>query len=354
MKKILLSIVIAAITLTSCSSDDSNTPGENIAEIQNATEETAISAATLEEGIVIEGASKETGTAPSPNSTMSFELNTSLTEAFQSTGMNIQFSSDEQVSGAYVQFKDTDGNPTDSYFDIPSNSFNTVDSERSSSSRKSLLKTAARSLEEGFEDQIEINFTSTIPAGEFCYDICLYDSDNNVFQVQTACVTVEAWGGNDSIVGEWVLDSVEGGFVNDILSLQCDNGQTISVNSEQTISLDLEFTINQDGTLNYLEDSVFSFIDQNTTEENCTATYDPTDLDNFNEKLYGNWAFNEDNQTLTVIFFRVENFLEPEFSYESEEGELLFEGYSAEIISDQLVLTDNSDDSNIVIYLNRK
>jgi len=250
MKTKILMILITTIFLTSCNKEEGSEPEDtatNLAQTQNATEETIILSSILENGITIEGANKESGTPPSPNSNLSFELNTNSTEAFQNSGLKIEFSSDEQVAGAYIQFKDTEGNTTDSYFNVPSSSFNNSYYKNSDASKKKvLLKSSKNSLEDEFDNEIKIDFESAIPAGQFCYDICLYDDDNNVFQIQTVCVTVEAWGGNEAIVGEWILDRIED--EDNIMDINCSNGESITFEYQETIKQDFEFNINEDGT----------------------------------------------------------------------------------------------------------
>jgi len=91
-KKVIGLLVSIGLILVSCGSDDSDDP-TGLSTIQNATEDVALPLATLESGITIEGGEKITGAAPTPNSTLEFTLENTQQEAFQKTGLDINFSS---------------------------------------------------------------------------------------------------------------------------------------------------------------------------------------------------------------------------------------------------------------------
>ena len=360
MKKInsLLLIAIVAITylVSSCSNDEDNNPSnqgnEQLANEQNTTEETKIPTSTLETGIEIEGATKETGTLPSSNSNLNFDLNTDLTEAFQGSGLRIEFSSTESIAGAYIQFKDVDGNAASNYFDVSSSSFNR-DNGRLARKAKPLKRSLSNArVAQNFNDQIEVDFGSNVPAGQFCYDICLYDASNNVSQIQTVCVAVEAWGGNASIVGEWIFERAEPAD-DDTETINCTNGQTIEVDFEQNIEEEITFTLNENGTYFHIFDVEGGIeLDYSATVSNCTATY--KDVEQVKDKYSGNWAYNEENQTLTIIDFKYEDLLDASNNEEYEDGLLFFEGVKAEVISGQLVLSETDDGETYKFYFNRK
>ena len=354
----LLLIAIVAITclVSSCNKDDDNNPSnqgnEQLANEQNATEEAKIPTSTLETGIEIEGASKETGTPPSPNSNLNFDLNTDLTEAFQGSGLRIEFSSTESIAGAYIQFKDVDGNAASNYFNVSSSSFFNIDNGRLAGKVEPVKRSLSNArVAQEFNDQIEVDFGSNVPAGQFCYDICLYDASNNVSQIQTVCITVEAWGGNASIVGEWIFD--KGEPATDVKeTINCSNGQTIEVDYAQYTKDEWTFVLNEDGTYFEIYDVEGRELDYSATESNCSATYG--DVERGNEKYSGNWAYNEEDQTLTVIDFKYENFLNASENEDYEDGDLYFEGAKAEIISGQLILTETDDGETYKAYFNRK
>lgn len=362
--------MLSVISFTSCKDDDSSSldgssflsENEIIANSQNETEDTKIPVASLSSGISIEDASKVTGTAPTPNNQVDFNLNSDITEAFQETGLKIQFSSDDSISGAYIQFKDTDGNATDTYFNVPLSSFNStyLKSEKIAKTRKFNLsketKNTVKSSKaaEDFTNEVQIDFNETIPAGEFCYDICLYDSNNNISQIQTVCVTVEAWGGNAAIVGEWIFDKREGDIFEDTATIECSNGELLITNYTQEIKNIYTLVLNSDGTYYETYDEETNSLDQFASRNTCSAIYSD-EISFEKEKYSGNWAFNEDNQTLTAVDFKYEDLINLDNHQEYEDGRLYFEGISAEIISDQLVLSQiDGDYNNFKLYFNRK
>ena len=354
---------IVATTFLSCSKDDSSNPEtetetESIADSQNATEETIIPVTTLNSGISIENASKETGTPPSPNSDLNFDLNTNLTEAFQSTGLKIKFSSTDAITGAYILFKDLEGNASGDYFDVPSSAFETSYSNKKTTSRERVISSSkiAPTLEsveivEEVKNEIEIDFNATIPAGQFCYDICLYDASNNVSQIQTVCVTVEAWGGNSAITGEWVLNRELSDDIDDLTSISCNNGNSITADYSEIINDDYSLTINENGTYSEIFDQEEKELDYNASQESCTAVYD-AEYERDYEQYSGNWAYNEEDETLTLIDFKYENFINPMYNEEFEDGSIYFEGVTAKIISGQLVLS--GIDGDLTYYYDKK
>lgn len=363
MKYLLKTLALSTLSgfvLIACSSDDDSgsSEGSGLANIQNATEDQPIALNVLDSGIIIEGAEKIEGDAPVPNSQLEFTLSNTSQEAFQESGLNIEFSSQESFAGAFIQFKDVDGNKSGNYFDIPAAAFNTEENfgRKNLISRKSISSIAnvfnVDITPEEPTNTINIDFNA-IPAGTFCYDICLYDDENNIFVVQEVCVTVEAWGGNDAIVGNWVFDRAEGGFFDDDFILTCDNEETISVREGNEVKNIHEFNLNADGT--YFEEYDDEFFPLNFTESRaqCAEIFQG-ELEQGQERYSGNWAYNEEDSTLTVIDFLFEDLLDDISSETFENGELYFEGVTAEIINGQLVLSSNEAGNVFTVYFNRK
>jgi len=252
-----------------------------------------------------------------------------------------------------------DGNKSESYFDIPASAFNNESDlgRKKLNTSKSKLKSAKiisqNFVEEDLMNTINIDF-GTVPAGKFCYDICLYDSDNNIYVLQEVCVTVEAWGGNDAIVGSWIFDREEGGREDEgKVNAMCQNGSSITVDAEMNIKDDWEFNLNANGIYFEVYDEEYKNLDFMKTEEQCEAVY-LEESEFFKGQYSGNWAYNEDNNTLTVIDFSFEDFLNPDENENFEEGELYFEGVKAEIVNGQLVLTDIDEIDGRKVFFNRK
>ena len=126
LKLSVIAVFFSCLTY-SCSSDDSSESGGGDSELanqQNQQEESSVALATIETGVDVVGATKNTGAPPQPNSNINLTVASSQFEAVQSAGFNLRFSTTETtVAGAYLQFTDSDNNATSSYFDIPVSSF---------------------------------------------------------------------------------------------------------------------------------------------------------------------------------------------------------------------------------------
>ncbi len=356
LKIISASIIGLTLLFSSCSDSDSdennatNTGNPAVASEQNLQEEEPITITELKEGIKIDGALVETGTPPSPNSDIDFSLTESSSEAFQESGLNIGFNSTTNVAGAYIQFKDVNGNATGEYFDVPSNQFDFENSSRKVLKR-SKRRSSKKEINVSTENNIIVDFENSIPAGEFCFDICIYDAENNISQIIERCITVEAWGGNSSIVGEWVLD-FEGNLDNIVDGLDdlnidfdeitfpfnCNNGNEIDIDYPDTSSIHT-LVFNQDGS--YYETYIGneSIFDDNTTAETCSPTFFTND---FNDRYFGNWAYNEEAEELTVIDFGYENLINPNGNISWPDGAIYFEAVQVVVENNKLVITEDN------------
>ena len=205
-KTILTTSILASLLFFNCSKED--TPEENnIIEVPESTaEETIIEVGTLEDGISIEGATIQNGTI-SPNEETSFSVSKSEQSGFQDVGFEIELNVPENYAGAYLQLLSEDGTPSENYYDIPNATYSSKNLSTNTPSRFFAIKSSslsAKTLEDEVET-IEVDFDNTVPAGSFCYYLCIYDTDGNISAPQTLCVEVEEWGGNDNLVGSWNL-----------------------------------------------------------------------------------------------------------------------------------------------------
>lgn len=345
MKKHNLFLAIASIAIlvsTSCSKDDENTnpevDTEALANSQNATEDQNIASTVLDGGINIAGATKVTGLPPAPNSVLDFDISGTKSEAFQSTGFDIALSSNSTLAGAYIVFKDSEGNAAGAYFDVPASSFNRSRNNATTITNK--VRTMVNRRSELMPNNvIDVDFDSSIPAGQFCYDICVYDASGNVSQIQEACITVEAWGGNTAVIGEWLeLDST---FENPSL-ITCANGGSVSAEYSIYTKNDYVFVLNADGTYYEIYDEEYTSLDYQATYNNCEATYiSEVYVDNI--RYDGNWAFNEEEGTLTVIDFKYTDLLDTASSEIYGSGDVYFAGAAVEVSANQLILTEQGE-----------
>lgn len=347
--KTLFILILFSIATYSCSSDSDNKDSggnDELANTQNETENAIIAVDNLNSDINIVGATKNNGTPPTPNSNINLQVDSGTKEAHQKSGFNLKFSTTEtNIAGAYLQFKDIDDNNASNYFDIPMSSFLTGKSSNTKikTSSKSFGSSKGNSNMMDEEFQIDIDFGDAFPAGQFCGTLCIYDSSNNISQAVTVCVEVEAWGGNSSIVGEWILEDADDEDYTEQVS--CSNGQSIEVSYDEIIVEEFLFVIESNGNFQLDSYEEYKALDWEATSDNCTATYS-NDIQKYDDRETGKWAYNEDSKTLTLISFKYEDFIEPQYNEDYPNGELIFEGDKVEIINGKLVITETYVDGN--------
>ncbi|MDO5969927.1 hypothetical protein Q4Q35_08905 [Flavivirga aquimarina] len=120
--------------------------------------------------ISIDGATQNQGTPPAPNSNLNLELNSNQAEAFQNTGFNLKFSTTEtNIAGAYLLFKDSDDNTASGHFDISVSSFNTnksVDIKTNKSQKNRGPLKSNKTLIDG-EYEIDVDLKTLSQLGSF-------------------------------------------------------------------------------------------------------------------------------------------------------------------------------------------
>ncbi len=341
--KTLFTLTIFSILVYSCSSDDGNTnENDQLANEQNQLEEAPVPIANLNSDISIEGASKNQGTPPAPNSNINLEIGSDKAEAFQSSGFNLKFSTSEtNIAGAYLLFKDSDNNNASDYFDIPVSSLNTNKSSDTKNKSRGPLK-SNKTLIDG-EYEIDVDFDSSFPPGKFCADLCIYDEQENISQIVTVCVEVEAWGGNTAIVGQWILESSEEDDYK--FEFTCDNEEIAAVDYSQTIKEDVILNIDSNGDFYVTDYEEYKDLDLEASKSSCSAVY-LDEIKKYDDKETGKWAYNETDKTLTLVSFKYEDFIDTQYSEEYPNGELIFEGDKVEIINGKLVIVETYVDGN--------
>ncbi|NMH86510.1 hypothetical protein [Flavivirga algicola] len=343
--KTLLTLIAFTVLAYSCSSDDGNNNGnEQLADEQNQLEEAPVPVENLNSDISIEGATKNQGTPPAPNSSLNLEISSDKAEAFQSSGFNLKFSSTEtNIAGAYLLFKDADNNTASDYFDIPVSSFKTNKSggtkENQSSKKNPLFKN--NNLIDG-EYEIDVDFDNTFPPGKFCGDLCIYDEENNISQIVTVCVEVEAWGGNATIVGEWILEESTDG---DKYTVNCENQETVEADYNQIIKEEAILSIESNGSFYLTEYEEYKSLNFEASSTNCEAVYFD-EVEKYDIKETGKWAYNETDNTLTLISFKYEDFIESQYSEDYANGDLILESGKVEFLNGKLIVTETYTDGN--------
>jgi hypothetical protein len=307
-------LLLVASTLTYCSDDEpdedemSQQDGDNgDGDSDSSNQETTIlDANVVSDGIVVEGATKVTSGLPSANGAIAFELQ-DTGSALINEGFRIPYTvaNTLDIAGAYLQISSTDGTAANAYFDIPSSAF-----DRSSTAPSLLNTTKQRAQRMDFEQSIDIGFDLSVPAGQFCYTICLYDAVGNVTLPQEVCLTIENFGGNTDFVGVWNMTNiteidddgtVSGGIGDDICftdTITCNNGNTIEAPYCDNYSL-FRFTINADGTYLLEEEATFTDYDFDATITSCSLVNEP--LANYTYVSSGNWAYNQTAGRLITV-----------------------------------------------------
>lgn len=337
--KLTLIVVICSCLTYSCSSDDSTNNGggdPELANQQNQQEDIDITLSTIETGIAIKGASKNTGTPPEPNSDIDLNVASSQFGAVQSTGFNLRFSTSETtVAGAYLQFTDTDNNAASSYFDIPVSSFEQAKKAKAKTTTRSAFSKKNTLNDDDYE--IDIDFDNDFPPGKFCGILCIYDSENNVSEPITICVEVEAWGGNASIVGTWIEADVSEN--DDTTLIFCNNDTQINVPYDEIINENLRVTFLANGDFEVADKSEYKVLDYLASAESCSAVYSD-EIIQYDFKEIGKWAYNETDNTLSVVAFSFEDLITPEESIDFPEGILLLQGAKVQLNGNTLILTE--------------
>lgn len=357
MKKFSLSLLVVVLATTtlliSCGSETTVVDEDKkIAENQNALEDNKIDVSLLEKGITIEGAKKLMGVPPSPNGVLDFKLNKSGGSAIQKTGFNISFSSDDQIAGAYIRFKDVDDNATSDFFDVP-NSYFVSSKQTSVTMFNGVTKKDNKFFKNDLEDTINVKLNSTIPAGEFCYEICLYDADNNISSIETVCIVVEAWGGNADVVGEWFLDRIDEG----VTEVNCYSGDIVEVSEYIKVRNGEEsfIRLGKDGTYNDLIKDESALLNVIQTSIDCEVSY--TDYVKREQEREGNWAYNEEDNKLIISVFKFRDLLNSSNTEEYDFGEELYNDITIKKLTDTELILEESDQSEnftVTYYFKRK
>ncbi|GGX07286.1 hypothetical protein [Aquimarina muelleri] len=345
MKKLNLlftTVFLVSTFLLSCSSDDNGNSGES--------ENNQISIEQITNGVTIAGAKLETGTPPSPTGLLNFEISKTEQDGFLNNGFNISFASTGQIKGAYIQFKDVNGNNSNGYYDVPKEAFGNSDGVKISSINGK-KKVSLRTKINGEGDlQINVDFKESVPVGKFCYAICIYDANGNISQVEEVCVQVNSWGGNSAIVGEWIFDREEPADIENgaTTTIECENGNTltdVAYNMEEKD--EWVFVLNEDGTYYETYDEKGKRLDAQASSLNCTAVY--TETYEYKDKYSGNWSYDNEKKTITVVDFKYEDLINAAESEEYPDGSVYFEAAKIEIIAGELVITDSYNDGNITV-----
>ncbi|WP_300027324.1 hypothetical protein [uncultured Maribacter sp.] len=352
MKKPNLFILLfLSIIIFSCSKDDSNGSFSDDIDPEgvNVKEEVLLDINATSSGIAIEGATLNDG-GVTPTGGVDFSLDYTSQTAFQDYGFEIIFDAPTDFAGAYIQLFDENG-MADSYIDVPSSATEAYYGGKFlSKERKDIFTKKGASTQKDEDTVIDVNFSNTVPAGTFCYAICVYDSQGNISQPVEVCVTVESWGGNVNLVGDWdftkQIDNGETIAVGEETcesydsTLNCDNGTQREVELDECYTLNnLLITFNENGTYFFSQESNYKSYDYAASNESCEVIYEEDGGEAYTSS--GNWAFNEEENILTLVEFEYTETGDGETYTDVEpDGYLLLEG-EIRLSANELIISES-------------
>ena len=375
-------LAIAAMGIFSCSKDDSSssTNDSNLVDsiTEDAAEEVYLNIDSVEEGLLISGATKIEGSL-SPNEQTSFSIDDTTLSGLQEVGTTMSINVPDDFAGTYIQLVDEDGTPSDNYFDVPSYNYfyrgETNNSHNLFGQRSSNLTSrtvSARSTEDDTTETITIGFDETISAGTFCYLVCIYDVDGNISAPTEVCVEVESWGGTDLFNGSWSFDKyvIEyDGEVETYENNQVDSyTERITCYYDESIFTDFEYvenegnlvlTFNNDGTHNYTNDYSYNYGYYDFDCEFISSNYE------YENSANGGWAFNEEEDILTLVDFSYSSIEyvngEEGYSYTEDSYDIGFQFEVIELTENKLIMEyvpdevydDYYDDEAITYYFTK-
>ncbi|WP_209400782.1 hypothetical protein [Pseudozobellia sp. WGM2] len=353
-KKISLSLMLLIVFLqfTSCGKDDGPETKQEVIEepvveqeeeeeeeiVEEQEEELSSEESnTISDNIVIVGGTKIEGAPPVPNEAIDLTLPNVSNTGVLDEGFSIPISSDADITGAYIQFKAVDGEVSDSYYDVdiianqegPEVS-GKLRKDRRSRFGKNLVQTAKMT-----ETELDIDLSSNIQPGEFCYIICVYDDAGNISAPQEVCVTIQAWGGNADLVGTWGLTRWEETYQG--------MTETEIVGEENCYEYGCDTTefeklvFNADGTFEYSGRYIFRDLDGQYGEEFL----------DFIET--GKWSYPEGSENLIIVYYSISETDEDgtyEEVYEAGGSDDIITTPSGflEITDSAMVITESYDD----------
>lgn len=287
---------------TSCNKEDN---GIIAPPASNEFEDIPLDANTVTDNFEIFDAIKVQGTIPAPSGNLVVPFSTDEQTAFLKTGFNVEFESNTEVVGAYLQLVNDDGSKADTYFDISAYSFQvglTEDEEKGK-----LLE----SKNGPGNTVVNVDFGSGMTPGTFCYVLCFYDANGNISEPMAVCVEVESWGGFDQISGDWnmVRYTTDGEETNagetycrELFEYPCDGESSyMAANFLGCEMEEMRFIMDVDGEFQYWYEEEKTYLDYTASDLACEAIY----KESYVVKSYyeGKWAYDEEEQTLTMILF---------------------------------------------------
>lgn len=351
MKIIIRSAVMAALLITAaCSKDDKDNTAEQAEEQAEQLESTPLEANIVSDNVIIQGGNKEMGAPPTSNGAITLNIGDTGKTALLNEGFQISLDSDASITGAYLRFKDADGTVADSYYDIDL-SANTINGKSFAISKTK--KKGSTSAKNDIK-VLDVDFSTVIEPGTFCYEICVYDASGNISAPQEVCAIVESWGGNAGLVGSWDMTKQEytedGETTVEILgeescytsSVYCDNNDSFEYQECYTTELG-NITFKSDGSFTTDFRGVDTEIDYEASSAQCQEVFEADE--EYKEVYKGFWAYSSTASKLTLVAY--ENTYTEAGETETEllengEGELIFDGV-IQLTNTTMVISEEED-----------
>ncbi|MFD0796072.1 hypothetical protein ACFQZJ_01260 [Maribacter chungangensis] len=353
MKIIFRSAIMAALLITAaCSKDDKDNTAEQAEEQAEQLENTPLEANSVSDNVIIEGGSKEMGAPPTPNGAITLDIGDTGKTAFLNEGFEISLNSNATITGAYLRFKEADGTVADSYYDIDL-SANTING-KSLTISKAKKKGANLVSAKNDVTVLDIDFSTLIEPGTFCYEICVYDANGNISAPQEVCAIVGSWGGNADLVGSWDMTKQEytedGETTIEVLgeescfteSVFCSNNDSFEYQECYTTELG-NITFKSDGSFTTDFRGVDTEIDYEASSTQCQEVFEEDE--EYKEAYKGFWAYSSTTSKLTLVAY--ENTYTEAGETETEllengEGELIFDGV-IQLTDTTMVISEEED-----------
>ena len=355
-QKLLPILIILAVV--SCKKDDG--PIAQTDPTAEELESQELDADFVSNNVVIAGANKNTGEMPESNDGLTADFAGSDSTALLNEGFKINLNN-VQARGAYLRFRTISRTSARYYFDIDLESNLSGKGKLIGHTFKSVLETNSSKN----ESTLDIDFGAAVIPGKICYEISLYDNEGNISTPQEICLTIQSWGGNDALIGNWNLEkqelSSDGNMVliepgveqcEDITTITCENQDTVtSVNNCKTTDT-FDVTFKNDGTYTFESTGNKRELDHDLTQSSCFATY--TEYDDI-ESGEGNWAYVEDENRLTLIQYKFNNTDRGETesgTLPPGAGEIIFDG-NVTVDENSLIIITEDGENTFKIFLKK-
>jgi hypothetical protein len=316
-----LAIFLLSVFIISCGKDENST-AEELRELDPN---------KVTEWIRIEAAIINSGNFPTPTTNApSIIAVDKISTGILGVGFNTKFYSEGNYNKAYFRVKGAN-----KYLELPI--------KVNTNSRKSKEYNSNNRITEeetGTEVDLFIGLDNEATVGKFCYEICFFNDEGQISNIEEICVTYNKPGGNENIFGEWqyylnqVYDNtntiVESDTfkINDVLYTDYCYGidNMYSVISNLWIKIEnignYEFNYKRDVIKDTPDCEVLEYLQNDSTFYNQSVSHN---------KLIGKWSYNK--ETNRFVSANQRNFIKfntPEqISYDFEvpeffHGELIF------------------------------